>query len=98
MLKKIFGKFSGIVYLCPMEKLYVGVHAEIKDGKVFYYLDGTSGISLVDVRAVLIGGLTLTIKGIENPEEQYHTFKHIVRHIEGELFNNESFKDLHIVI
>jgi len=79
-----------------METLYVGVHAEIKDGKVFYYLDGTSGISLVDVRAILIGGLTLTIKGIENPEEQYHTFKHIVRHIEGELFNNDSFKDLYV--
>ena len=81
-----------------MEKLYVGVHAEIKDGKVFYYLDGTSGISLVDVRAILVGGLTLTIKGIENPEEQYKIFKKIVHHMENELFNDDSFKDLHVVI
>jgi hypothetical protein len=79
-----------------MEKLYVGVHAEIKDGKVFYYLDGTSGISLVDVRAILIGGLTLTIKGIENPEEQYKTFKQVVRFMESELFNDDSFKDLYV--
>ena len=81
-----------------MEKLYVGVHAEIKDGKIFYYLDATSGMSLLDASSVLVGGLTLTIKGIENPEEQYHTFKQVVRHIEGELFNDESFKDLHIGI
>jgi hypothetical protein len=53
---------------------------------------------LVNVRAILIGGLTLSIKGIENPEEQYYTFKQMVRFIEGELFNNESFKDLHIGI
>jgi hypothetical protein len=79
-----------------MEKLYVGVHAEIKDGKVFYYLDGTSGISLVDVRAILVGGLTLTIKGIENPEEQYKTFKQVVRFMESELFNDDSFKDLYV--
>jgi len=79
-----------------MEKLYVGVHAEIKDGKIFYYLDGNSGMSLLDAMSVLAGGLTLTIKGIEDPEEQYHTFKHIVRHIEGELFNNDSFKDLYV--
>jgi hypothetical protein len=81
-----------------MEKLYVGVHAEIKDGKIFYYLDAINGMSLLDARSVLVGGLTLTIKGIENPEEQYHTFKQVVRHIEGELFNDESFKDLHIEI
>jgi len=81
-----------------MEKLYVGVHAEIKDGKIFYYLDVTSGMSLLDARKVLAGGLTLTIKGIENPEEQYHTFKQVVRHIEGELFNNESFNDLYVGI
>jgi hypothetical protein len=96
-IKKI-GKFHGIVYYCFMEKLYVGVRAEFKDEKVFYYLDGTSGISLVNVRAILIGGLTLSIKGIENPEEQYYTFKQMVRFIEGELFNNESFKDLYLGI
>ena len=66
-----------------MEKLYVGVRAEFKDEKVFYYLDAISGMSLLDARAVLTGGLALTIKGIENPEEQYHTFKQVVRHIEG---------------
>jgi hypothetical protein len=81
-----------------MEKVYVGVRAEFKDEKVFYYLDATNGISLVDVRSILIGGLTLTIKGIENPEEQYYTFKQMVRFIEGELFNNESFKDLYLGI
>jgi hypothetical protein len=81
-----------------MEKLYVGVRAEIKDGKIFYYLDGNSGMSLLDVMSVLIGGLTLTIKGIENPEEQYYTFKQMVRFIEGELFNDESFKDLYLGI
>jgi hypothetical protein len=81
-----------------MEKLYVGVRAEIKDGKIFYYLDGNSGMSLLDAMSVLIGGLTLTIKGIENPEEQYYTFKQMVRFIEGELFNDESFKDLYLGI
>jgi hypothetical protein len=81
-----------------MEKLYVGVRAEIKDGKIFYYLDGNSGMSLLDAMSVLVGGLTLTIKGIENPEEQYYTFKQMVRFIEGELFNDESFKDLYLGI
>jgi hypothetical protein len=81
-----------------METLYVGVRAEFKDEKVFYYLDCTKKMSLSEVRAVLTGGLTLTIKGIENPEEQYYTFKQMVRFIEGELFNDESFKDLYLGI
>ena len=55
-------------------------------------------MSLSDVRAVLAGGLTLTIKGIENPEEQYKTFKEVVRFIESELFNDDSFKDLYVGI
>jgi hypothetical protein len=81
-----------------MEKLYVGVHAEIKDGKIFYYLDAANGVSLLDAMSVLVGGLNLTIKGIENPVEQYRTFKKIVHHMENELFNDNSFKDLHIGI
>ena len=79
-----------------MEKLYVGVHTEFKDGRAFYHFDGTKGISLSEARAILVGGLTLTIKGIENPEEQYKTFKEVVRFIEGELFNDDSFKDLNV--
>lgn len=81
-----------------MEALYVGVHTELKDGRAFYYLDTTKEMSLSEVRAVLTGGLALTIKGIENPEEQYKTFKEVVRFMESELFNDNSFKDLHIRI
>ena len=81
-----------------MEKLYVGVRAEFKDEKVFYYLDTISGMSLLDVRSVLVGGLNLTIKAIENPEEQYKTFKQVVRFMERELFNDDSFKDLYVGI
>ena len=96
-IKKI-GKLYGIVYICFMEKLYVGVHTEFKDGRAFCYLNSSKEMSLSDVRAVLVGGLTLTIKGIENPEEQYKTFKEVVRFIESELFNDDSFKDLYVGI
>lgn len=76
-----------------MEKLYVGVHTEFKDGRVFCYLNGSKEMSLSDVIAVLTAGLNLTIKGIENPDEQYKTFKEVVRFMESELFN-----DLHVGI
>lgn len=79
-----------------MEKLYVGVQTEFKDGSAFYYLNCTKEMSLSEVRAVLTGGLTLTIKGLENSEEQYKTFKEVVRFMESELFNDDSFKDLHV--
>ena len=79
-----------------MEKLYVGVQTELKDGRSFHYLHCAKEMSLSEVRAVLTGGLTLTIKGIENPEEQYKTFKQVVRFMESELFNDDSFKDLYV--
>ena len=81
-----------------MEKLYVGIHAEFKDGRTFYYLNGLKEMSLSEVRALLVGGLTLSIKGIENPGEQYKTFKEVVRFMESELFNDDSFKDSYVGI
>jgi hypothetical protein len=79
-----------------MEKLYVAVRSEPKDGKVFYHMEIVNGMTLSDATAVLVGGLTLAIKGIENSEEQYKTFKEIVTFIESELFNDKSFKDLYV--
>jgi len=81
-----------------MEKFYVGVTAEIKEGKVYFNIDTTKGITLKEIQSVLAGGLNLTIKGVGSPEDQFKTYKEIVRHMESELFNDESFKDAHIGI
>lgn len=79
-------------------KLNVIVNAEIKDNKVYYSIDASQGINLKEMQAVLVGGLNLSIKGEKTPELQYQTFKNIVRHMESELFNDESFKDIHIKV
>jgi hypothetical protein len=79
-------------------KLYVGVHVEFKDNKAYFKIDSTKGISLQDMQAVLAGGLNLTIRCENSEEEQYKSLKKITRHMESELFNDESFKDLHIGI
>lgn len=78
--------------------LYVGVHVDFIDNRAHFKIDATKGISLEQMQAVLVGGLNLSIRGEDNPEEQYKTFKKIVRHMENELFNDDSFKDLHIGI
>lgn len=76
--------------------LYVGVHVEFIDNRAHFKIDATKGISLKELQSVLVGGLNLSIRGEGSPEEQYSTFKKIVHHMEDELFNDDSFKDLHI--
>jgi hypothetical protein len=75
--------------------LYVGVHVEFIDDKAYFKLDTTKGISLVDIQSVLVGGLNLTIRCEDSEEEQFKKLKQITRHMESELFNDSSFKDLH---
>jgi hypothetical protein len=79
-------------------KLYVGVHVEFIDDKAYFKIDATKGISLQDMQAVLVGGLNLTLRCENSEEEQFKKLKQITRHMESELFNDDSFKDLHIGI
>ena len=79
-------------------KLYVGVHCEFVDGKVYYKIDTTKGMTVKDLQSVLVGGLNLAIRGEKTPELQGKILREIISFMEQELINVESFEDAHIVI
>ena len=77
-------------------KLYVGVHAEIKEGKMYFRIDTTEGMTLSDLQSVLVGGLNLSIRGEKSPELQGRKLKEIISFMESELVDVNSFNDAHI--
>lgn len=77
-------------------KLYVGVHAEITEGKVYFKIDATEGIVLSDLQKILVGGLNLSIRGERTPELQGKKLREIIYFMESEFVNVDSFNDVHI--
>lgn len=75
------------------EKISIAVHFELKDGRYHITIDTMKGMSLVTVQSMLVGALNLTIRGEETPERQAQTLRQIVRFMENELINGNSFED-----
>ena len=79
-------------------KLYVGVHCEFVDGKAYFKIDTTKGMTLKELQSVLVGGINLAIRGEKTPELQGKTLRELISFMEQELINIESFKDAYIGI
>jgi hypothetical protein len=77
-------------------KLKVSVEVTVNDGKFFYDISAQKGMDIEDIRAVLCGGVALSIRGEETPKLQAEALKDVVSYLESEFINVESFSDVNI--
>ena len=76
------------------DKMFVGVSVTIKDGRFFFDIMADKGLSLEDIRSILVGGVALSIRSEKTPELQAKVMRSVVDHLESEFINPDSFSDL----
>lgn len=77
-------------------KLKVSVEVTVNDGKFYYDISAQEGMDIDDIRAVLCGGVALSIRGEETPKLQAEALRDVVSYLESEFINVESFSDVNI--
>ena len=78
------------------DKMFVGVSVTIKDGRFFFDVMADKGLSLEDIRSILVGGVALSIRSEKTPELQAKVMRSVVDHLESEFINPDSFNDLDV--
>jgi hypothetical protein len=79
-----------------VDKMFVGVSVTIKDGRFFFDIMADKGLSLEDIRSILVGGVALSIRSEKTPELQAKVMRSVVNHLESEFINPDSFNDLDV--
>lgn len=77
-----------------VDKMFVGVSVTIKDGRFFFDIMANKGLSMEDIRSILVGGVALSIRSEKTPELQAKVMRSVVDHLESEFIDPDSFKDI----
>jgi hypothetical protein len=77
-----------------VDKMFVGVSVTIKDGRFFFDIMANKGLSMEDIRSILVGGVSLSIRSEKTPELQAKVMRSVIDHLESEFINPDSFKDI----
>jgi hypothetical protein len=79
-----------------VDKMFVGVSVTIKDGRFFFDIMANKGLSMEDIRSILVGGVSLSIRSEKTPELQAKVMRSVIDHLESEFINPDSFNDLDV--
>ncbi len=77
-------------------KLEVMVEVTEKDGRFYFNILADTHIDRNMIRSILAGGLALTIRGEETPQEQGLALRDVINYLENEFINTDSFSDAYI--
>lgn len=77
-------------------KLKVCVEVSIVDGKYFFDISAHKSLTMEDIRSILVGGVCLTIHGEKTPKDQGRVLKDVIKHLEDDFIDTDSFVDVHI--
>jgi hypothetical protein len=77
-------------------KMFVGVSVKVKDGRFFFDIMADKGLYMEDIRSILVGGVSLSIRSEKTPELQAKVLKDVISHLESEFINPDSFDDLYV--
>lgn len=77
-------------------KLKVCVEVSIVDGKYFFDISAHKSLTMEDIRSILVGGVCLTIHGEKTPKDQGRVLKDVIKHLEEDFIDTDSFVDVHI--
>jgi len=78
-----------------MENINLGVcvNVEFKEGRAFFNILTKNNLNRNELISVLSGGMALLIRSEENPEKQGKMLSDVVKYLESELINIDSFSD-----
>ena len=76
------------------DKMFVGVSVTVKDGRFFFDIMADKGLSLEDIRSILVGGVALSIRSEKTPELQAKVMRSVIDHLESEFIDPDSFNDI----
>jgi hypothetical protein len=76
--------------------LIVQVEMEELDGRSHFKLNVSEKMNISLIRAILISGINLTIRGENGPEKQAQALMDVIEFMKDEFVNSDSFKDLYI--
>ena len=80
------------MYMNDIE-LNLNINFVVKDGRANIKLLTKDGLSRTDMLSILSGGLALVIRSGETPEQQGEMMVNVVKYLESELINVDSFSD-----
>jgi hypothetical protein len=73
--------------------LELTVKVEIKDGRANIKILTKDELNRLEMLSILSGGIGLIIRSEESPEKQGKMFSNVVKYLESELVNVDSFSD-----
>jgi hypothetical protein len=76
-------------------ELNLTVNFVVKDGRVNIKLLMKDALSRTDMLSILSGGLALIIRSGETPEKQGEMMSNVIKYLESELINVDSFSDIY---
>jgi len=74
--------------------MFVGVSVEVKDGRFFFDIMADKGLYMEDIRSILVGAVSMSIRSEKTPELQAKVMREVFAHLESEFINPDSFDDL----
>jgi hypothetical protein len=75
--------------------LQVGVNVELKDGRAhFSVIRNREDLDLQKMREILMGGLSLLIKGEDTNEKQAQAIRDVVHRLQEEFVDVDSFSNV----
>ena len=74
-------------------KINVNIELEIKDDKYYYNILAPNELTLKEIRSIIAGALSLSIRGEKTPQGQGKALKEVVDYLENDLVSLDSFAD-----
>lgn len=76
--------------------LQVTVDVSFKDDNFIFYILASEGLTMDEIRSILVGGVCLTIHGEKTPKEQANALKEVMDYMEQDFVDIDSFKNIKI--
>jgi hypothetical protein len=79
-----------------MEEIKLKVSVEVtitKDNLYQYQILAPESLEIDEIRAILAGGVALSIRSEDTPKEQAVALKSVINYLESEFINPDSFSD-----
>jgi len=74
-------------------KIDVKIELDIVDDKYYYDILAPNELTLQEIRSIIAGALSLTIRGEKTPKSQGKALRGVIEYLEDEFINTESFAD-----
>jgi hypothetical protein len=77
-------------------KFMVGVSVTVKDGRFFFDIMADEGMDMKDIRSILVGAVAMSIRSEKGSDRQAKVMIDVIKHLESEFINPDSFDDLYL--